>query len=245
MPIAKKDNCIFLHWSDSTGAVLESASAKVGENQTYTAQYEVLELKSITAEFAQGEHVIYPSTPLDLLKQWLSVKGENSDGSPRVGEIDYALIGTLNVGSDNSITVQVKGTDITDTFNVIVTAISLLSIEITTPPTKTNYVIAENFDGAGMVVTATFSDGTRVVITDYEIEGGEDFSKDANAVTVSYTFDGVTKTASVPITLTTPHNYTAIIIAVSVIVFVLFLLLLLLIFLLLGKRKKTATDGDS
>jgi len=75
----------------------------------------------------------------------------------------------------------------------------LLSISVITAPTKTNYYVGELFDETGMVVTATFDTGDEVVVptinkvplvaTDTEVE-------------VSYTYGGITKTASVPITVT-------------------------------------------
>ena len=39
--------------------------------------------------------------------------------------------------------------------------IKLVSIAVTTPPTKTRYLSGESFDPAGRVVTATYSNGAR------------------------------------------------------------------------------------
>ena len=47
---------------------------------------------------------------------------------------------------------------------VTVTDVKLTAIEITTPPTKMTFVPDEAFDPAGMVITATYSDGTTEVI---------------------------------------------------------------------------------
>ena len=44
----------------------------------------------------------------------------------------------------------------------------VVSIEVTTQPTKLTYIEGEKFDPTGMVVTATYEDGTTAVITDYE-----------------------------------------------------------------------------
>ena len=41
----------------------------------------------------------------------------------------------------------------------------LSSIEITTPPTKTEYVAGEKFDPTGMVVTAKYDDETEKTLT--------------------------------------------------------------------------------
>ena len=47
----------------------------------------------------------------------------------------------------------------------------LVSIEITTPPTKTVYQYLESFDPAGMAVTSHFSDGSTALATGYAHSG--------------------------------------------------------------------------
>lgn len=127
LPIAKKDNCKFLQWNDSTGAKLNLATATAGDNTTFTAVYEALILISINAEFTQGDNVIYPKTSLDTLKQWLTVTGSNNDGSPRTGAIEYSLSGKLKEDV-NTITVTANGTSVTTTFEVTATAKPGMSI---------------------------------------------------------------------------------------------------------------------
>jgi hypothetical protein len=71
----------------------------------------------------------------------------------------------------------------------------LEQISITTPPAKTIYAAGESFSRTGMVVTATFSDGSKVEIDGYEVS-----PKDALAMTdeqVTVIFMG--KTATLPI----------------------------------------------
>lgn len=46
----------------------------------------------------------------------------------------------------------------------------LTGIEITKMPDKTDYVAGETFDDTGMVVTATYKDGTTKVVTDYTVD---------------------------------------------------------------------------
>ena len=80
----------------------------------------------------------------------------------------------------------------------------LSSIEITTPPTKTEYVAGEKFDPTGMVVTAKYDDETEKTLTaedwTYDLTG-ELKTSDRN-VTVSYTENEVTKTVRQRITVT-------------------------------------------
>lgn len=83
-------------------------------------------------------------------------------------------------------------------------AVSLTGIEVTTPPDKLTYEEGDLFDPAGMVVTATFSDGSSKVITGYTIDITDGLTYDDNTITVSYgSFtDTITITVSSPVTMT-------------------------------------------
>lgn len=48
---------------------------------------------------------------------------------------------------------------------------TLASIAVTTAPTETTYYTDQLFDPAGMVVTATYSDGTTAVVSNYSLYG--------------------------------------------------------------------------
>jgi hypothetical protein len=79
-------------------------------------------LVRITAVFEQGSLTVYPETPLNDLKPYLTVTGYYKDGSTaRIG--DYALSGTLEVGT-SVITTTKDGK--TATFNVTVTQSPLI-----------------------------------------------------------------------------------------------------------------------
>lgn len=62
------------------------------------------------------------------------------------------------------------------------------SIEITTPPTKTEYMAGDKFDPKGMVVTAYYTDGTTADLTenDYTIFHGDKLTKGQADVTIQY-----------------------------------------------------------
>ena len=70
------------------------------------------------------------------------------------------------------------------------------SIEITTQPTKTEYTAGENFDPAGMVVTAVYKDGTKDVLTanDYMIFHGNKLKQGQTYVTIQYMLNPDIKT---------------------------------------------------
>ena len=77
----------------------------------------------------------------------------------------------------------------------------LQSITITTQPSKTVYWSGESFDTSGMVVTATYTDGTTAAVTGYTTAPGTLSTLGAQAITVSYAENGVTKTATVSVTV--------------------------------------------
>jgi len=93
-----------------------------------------------------------------------------------------------------------KTEDFVQDFEIEV-SVKLTGIAITKVPDKTEYAEGENFDPAGMVVTASYSNGTTQTVTGYAYAPGSNLKVEDTAVTVSYTEDGVTKTAQQPITV--------------------------------------------
>ena len=86
---------------------------------------------------------------------------------------------------------------------------TLSSIAVTTEPTKTTYTAGENFDPAGMVVTATYSDSSTAAVTSYTVTDGNNLTAGKSTVTISYTEGGLTKTCTQAITVNAaPTEYT-------------------------------------
>ena len=90
----------------------------------------------------------------------------------------------------------------TATASITVTDPALSSIAITTAPTKTIYEAGEVFDATGMVVTATFADASEEDVTASctWAPSGALTTSDVE-VTISYTHNAVTKTATQTITV--------------------------------------------
>lgn len=63
---------------------------------------------------------------------------------------------------------------------------SLKEIKITAKPDKTTYLEGENFDKAGMVVTAYYNNGRSNVIDGYNIENGTNLQAGQSSVTITY-----------------------------------------------------------
>ena len=79
--------------------------------------------------------------------------------------------------------------------------VKLVSIAITTPPAKTTYVSGETFNPAGMVVTATYSNGATLKATGYSFSPDTALTDGTTSVTIEYTEGGVTKTAKTSVTV--------------------------------------------
>ena len=78
---------------------------------------------------------------------------------------------------------------------------TLSNIAITTPPTKTAYTVGDTFDSTGMVVTATYSDGTRATVTGFTYTPDGALAVNDTSITISYTENGVTKTTTQTISI--------------------------------------------
>ena len=74
-------------------------------------------------------------------------------------------------------------------------------IQVTSAPTKTSYIVGDQFDPTGMVVTATFADGSTSVVTDQVDYTPKTMVSGVTSVTVSCTIGGTVYTASVAVTV--------------------------------------------
>lgn len=79
--------------------------------------------------------------------------------------------------------------------------INLERIEITAPPAKADYLVGESFDTAGMTVTAVYSNGARLDVTEYSVEPSGTLTEGVTEVTVGYTEGGVSASAPVAVTV--------------------------------------------
>lgn len=77
----------------------------------------------------------------------------------------------------------------------------LAGLEVRVPPAKTAYRYLETFDPAGMEADAVYSDGARKAVTGYTYPAAAFTALGAQEVTLIYTEDGRTVTASVPVTV--------------------------------------------
>ena len=91
---------------------------------------------------------------------------------------------------------------ITKTATVAVTVKKVLvSIAITMQPAKTVYQYQESLDPTGMVVTATFSDGSTAAVLDYTYPTTNFSTLGRQVMKLEYTYEGVTKSTDLVVTV--------------------------------------------
>lgn len=77
---------------------------------------------------------------------------------------------------------------------------ALQGIAITTPPSQTEYYQGESFNKTGMVITADFGDGVTVPVSNYTVSPTV-MTEGMTEVTISLTVNGVTKTTTQAVTV--------------------------------------------
>lgn len=144
-----------------------------------------------------------------------------SDGSSKIlnaGEYTYYPTGELTK-NDETITITYTDTGVTATTYQDITvgnAPILTGISITKNPDKMTYKLGQFFDTTGMVVTASFDNGTSKPVNGYTYSPAGALGKNDTTITISYTKGGITKTTTltivvaylVSISITTPPTYT-------------------------------------
>lgn len=101
-------------------------------------------------------------------------------------------------------------TDHFSEFAVIEVEAYLEGVSVTEMPSKLVYSLNEPIDLSGICVTAVMSDGTSVVITDYDVANADTSSVGTKTVTLYYTLESVTKSVSFEITVSADSLYASI-----------------------------------
>lgn len=91
--------------------------------------------------------------------------------------------GTNLKAGQTSVTIEYEDQSVTQAIKVEKN--SVVELKIKTPPTKTEYKEGHDFDNTGMVVEATYKDGTTKIVTDYTINNGKNLKADQTEITIS------------------------------------------------------------
>ena len=112
------------------------------------------------------------------------IEATYKDGSIKVID-DYTIEDGYNLKNGQT-QVTITYDDITIYQAISVIPNSLLSIKITKEPNKTNYVVGQDFDKTGMIVTGNFENGANYEIVEYTIENGTNLVLGQTAVIINY-----------------------------------------------------------
>lgn len=176
----------------------------VRSRQLYTIQTEAAGNGTVTAnriQAGEGETVYLTVTPdegYELTEAGLTVNGT-------------AIQGTSFVMPAEDVNVQAV-------FNETVQEAVLESVEIKTLPDKLSYLVNEDMNLTGIVLSATFSDGSTKEITDIELMQVKGFDSAAPGnilITVTYTENGVSKSVDFQISVQIPADMTALNLAIA------------------------------
>ena len=104
-----------------------------------------------------------------------------------------------------TVTVSYEGK--TAGFTVTVLENVVTALTLTRKPNKLSYLQNEAFDPTGMVVTATYLDGTQKTVTGYDLSGYDPQKLGTQTITVSY--GGKTASFTVTVKASVPHQITS------------------------------------
>lgn len=178
---------------------------------TKAGNYTLADLPAITVTISKADPTVgtiavksgatlYTSDTLDEAK----AKLERTGSEITEGNFNFASGVTALTAGTKSYSFDFTPTDTTN-YNTKTVSVSLTvskddlsGIAVTTAPTKTAYTYGDAFEKTGMVVTATYASGKTKALKndDVTVSALGDASETPKTLTVSYTEDGVTKTAN-------------------------------------------------
>jgi hypothetical protein len=176
-----------------------------GKETTFPVMVTAATIDSIAVAFDQDDETIYTSTPLNNLKQYLTVTatytftGSEETHEETLSAHEYTLSGELTAGTP---TITVNYGDKTGNFTPTVTAVVLTGITAQYA-TATIYTSTPSDNlKQYLTVKAAYNDGNEKTLTANEYELSGTLTAGTSTITVSYTDDGVTKTDTFTLTVT-------------------------------------------
>lgn len=167
-------------------------------------------IKAFTVSEVYDESIqsIEIQTPPSKTKYY---EGENFNKAGMVVKVNYnsknkpyAILDDASYNIENGTDLKLGQTSVTITYKdksaeqlITVEKNSVTKLEITNPPTKVEYKEGQHFDKTGMVVEATYKDGTKKEITNYTIKNGYNVKNGQTEVIICYEEQTVNQTITV------------------------------------------------
>ena len=155
----------------------------------------------------------YDGDALDLFGIVVSLVGSNGSLIDVTSACTFSPANGATLStSDTSVAITYHyapdNVDFTTSQEITVAGVAPVSIAVTTPPTKTEYIVGDTLDLTGIAVTATYNNGTTSDVTascTYSPANGATLSSaDVDTVNISYTDSGTTLTTTQTISVTYP-----------------------------------------
>ena len=192
-PTALTVNDTYVTISYTEGNVTKTATTPVTVKAPKT-------LSSIAVTVAPTKTTYTAGQSFDPAGMVVTASYTDYTSSPVTG---YTVTPTALTVNDTYVTISYTEGNVTKTATTPVTVKApktLSGITITKAPNKTEYTAGQAFDPAGMVVTATYTDGTTDTVAGYSVTP-KLLALGATSVTVSYSEGDVTKTATQAVTV--------------------------------------------
>lgn len=211
----------------SVRAVYEDGSSEVLDSINYTVSVPDLSTpgdKTVTIRFAgytttftvhvkaiEALLVTPPTKTAYFVGEALDLSGlaaavQYDDGETVVLQPSDYSVSAFDPAQTGEQTLTVTYQGVSASFTVTVKAVALTSIRITTLPQKRLYAAGENLDTTGLALEASYSDGTKKTVRSGFTASADLRSLGRKTVTVRYTENGVTKTATYDVTVETAEN---------------------------------------
>ena len=199
----QKDRFASYDVSGDDSKFTKTAAQKVVSEYLYSTSAVVPVLQSIAVTTAPTKTEYFEGD--DFEADGMVVTGTFDTGAKVLTASQYTVTPSTNLtAGTTSVTIAaVEDNTKTASQSITVTAIELTSITVTAP-TKTVYVVGQNFDPTGMVVTAHYNDSRKdKAVTGYTMTPSTSTALTAedDHIEISYTEGGVTKTANQAITV--------------------------------------------
>ena len=180
----------------------------ISEGEPITISVSSISLNASTKSMMVNDNETLTATilPLNATNKNVTWTTNNQNVSLTPNGLTCLITGVNN--GNSIVTVTTEDGNYTASCEFTIQEIELVSIQVTTPPSTIAYKYGETFSKNGMVVTATYNDNTTEILedNDYSISPSGTLTDSDTSITISYTYNGITKTTTQNITVATLSN---------------------------------------
>ena len=168
------------------GDLAPNTKAYMGQLPDISISVGTLESINVTAQPTKTSYYVGEKFDATGMKVTATYKGSEGNFTKEISNYSFAKEAFATSGKQNvTISYTLGGVTKTADVSVDVKDVVLEKLEVVTPPAKTTYRIGEKFDTTGMVVTASYNDGSVREITDYKVTP-DTIAADTDHVLVTY-----------------------------------------------------------